>query len=65
MAVDDLPFAVLAPVDVGDADRDRRDGTAVDGPVEAFEAHGIGEVAANVGDLDIKSKVADVGRPPC
>src|SRR4029079_15516350 len=61
MAMDDLPLAVLAPVDVGDADGDRLDRAAGDGPVEALEAEGVGQVAADADHFDIEAEVAHVG----
>jgi hypothetical protein len=38
VAVDDLPHAVFAAVDVSDAQRDRHNWATVDGPVVAFIA---------------------------
>ncbi len=45
VAVDDLPFAVLPAVEVGDAERVGRDRAAVDGRRGVFVAHRVGQVS--------------------
>jgi hypothetical protein len=46
MTVDDLPFAVNAPVDVSDADDHVLLSALVDSYRPAFEADGIGQITA-------------------
>jgi hypothetical protein len=45
MAVDGLPLAVLAAVDVGDTQGDRLDRAVVHGEGEVFVAEGVGQVS--------------------
>jgi hypothetical protein len=49
MAVDDLPLAILATVDMCDADSHRSERTPSNGRVQAFIADGVGEIAGDLG----------------
>src|SRR5436190_18888503 len=63
MAMDDLPLAVLAPVDVGGADRDLLGRTAVYRADEALVANRVRHVADDVRHLDVISVVGHVREP--
>src|SRR5918992_5611051 len=61
VAVDDLPLTILAPVDVGGADRHRLYGATGDRAAEAFEPERVRQIPADLDALDIDSEVAHVG----
>src|SRR6188472_3750483 len=63
MSVDDLPFAVLAPVDVRDPQDDRADGAAVEGHRGPLEPDRVGEIPADPRREQLELVLAAVGEP--
>jgi hypothetical protein len=63
VAVDDLPLAILAAVEVGDLQGQRRDRAAVDGEDDVFVADGVGQVPAGAGGHQLEAVVGEVGEP--
>jgi hypothetical protein len=63
MAVDDLPLAILAAVEVGDPQGQRRDRAAVHGEDDVFIAEGVGQVPAGAGGHQLEAVVGEVGEP--
>src|SRR5215203_801217 len=59
--VDDLPFAVFPPVDVGDAERVRRDRAAFGGRRGALVADRIGQVATHARGHEVEAICGAVG----
>ena len=62
MAVDDLPVAVLATVDLGDPQGVRVDWDAVDRHRGVFQLDRVGQVAADAGGEDLDALVSAVHR---
>jgi hypothetical protein len=60
VAVDDLPLAVLAAVEVGDPQGQRRDRAAVHGEDGVFVADGVGQVPAAADGMLLAAMVNDV-----
>jgi hypothetical protein len=60
VAVDDLPLAVLAAVEVGDPQGQRRDRAAVHGDGDVFVADGVGQVPAAADGMLLAAMVDDV-----
>jgi hypothetical protein len=63
VAVDGLPLAVLAAVEVGDAQGYRLHRAAVDGEGDVFVAEGVGQVPAGAGGHQLEAVVGEVGEP--
>src|SRR5215216_4352734 len=63
MAVDGLPLAILAPVDVGDAQGRRLDRATVHGEGDVLVADGVGQVPTGAGGHQLEAVVAEVGEP--
>lgn len=53
VAVDDLPFAVLAAIDVGDAEAAKLGRRAVDGNGSAFKADCLGQVSTDACGVEV------------
>jgi hypothetical protein len=62
-AVDDRPPAVLAAVEVGDAQGGGRDRDAVDGPRAVLIAHGVGQLPTGAGGDQLIAVGGAVGGP--
>jgi len=63
MAVDDLPLAILAAVDMGHPQTNRLDRAAVHGEGEVLVAEGIGQVPTGAGGHQLEALVGAVGEP--
>ena len=63
VAVDDLPLAVLAAIDMGDPQGNRRDRAAVHGEGGVLVADGVGQVPAGPGGHQLQAEVGAVGEP--
>jgi hypothetical protein len=60
VAVDGLPLAILAAVEVGDPQGQRRDRAAVDGEDDVFVAEGVGQVPDGAGSHQFEAVVGEV-----
>jgi hypothetical protein len=65
VAVDDLPLAALAAIDVGNADGDLLHRATRDRHVVMFEADGVCKIAAYLGDVDVEAEAAAVREAGC